>query len=482
MSSSTLLSVLILEDYEALAASMLRNVRRLGAEGRVAHTLAEARAALMSRRADIALIDFNLPDGTGAEFAAWALAEGKVGVAYCVTAASDMPTIVEAMRCGFTDVLAKPVDVDKLSELLQRPEIARSEANDWKDRYQPELVGHDERLLAQMQLLQAAADTDCTVLVTGETGTGKELVASLVHRSSSRKDGPFITLNCAALPEALVESELFGHTKGAFTGALQSREGRILAASGGTLFLDEIGDLPLAAQAKLLRFLQCHTVMSVGADRETVVDVRVVAATHRNLQEMVAKNEFRADLLYRLSVITVELPPLRERQGDILELARHFIQLSNKKRGRAVTGWDPSAEAFFLNNAWIGNVRELSNIIDRAVILKREGVLSAADLLPRGLAPRTPSQPSAVVVPSRGHALPSSPSSSPQVPAAPPPSVETVVAPAVIEGLNLRTALEDVERKLIGRALAKSNGNRTEAAALLGLNRTTLVEKMRKLP
>ena len=314
----------------------------------------------------------------------------------------------------------------------------------WRRRYAADIVGDSPALAFALQVIQRAADTDSTVLISGESGTGKELLARALHAGSPRAKGPFVAVNCAALPDALVESELFGHTRGAFTGATGARAGRILSANGGTLFLDEIGDLPLEAQAKLLRALQERALVPVGSDTPVSFDVRIVAATHRDLEAMVDAGEFRLDLYYRISVIRTELAPLRDRPEDIVPLAEHFVQRINTWAKRHVTGLSPAARTALLHHRWRGNVRELANAIERAVVLTGAGVISP-DALGLGK-------------PRRRRAEPDTP-----------------------EGLNLKDAVKQVEHALIRRALDQTGGNRTEAAALLGLNRTTLVEKLRKL-
>ena len=316
----------------------------------------------------------------------------------------------------------------------------------WRSRFAPEVVGHSPALEFSLQLIERCADTDSTVLITGESGTGKELLARSVHRGSKRSARPFVAVNCAALPESLVEAELFGHAKGAYTGANNSRAGRMLAAQGGTLFLDEVGDLPLTAQSKLLRALQEREVTPVGSDTPVPCDVRVVAATHRDLRAMVEAGEFRLDLYYRLNVIRVHAAPLRERPEDVVPLAEHFIAMFNERAGRSVEGITPQAAAALTAHPWQGNVRELSNAIERAVVLSSSPMLDVTAL---GL--------EAVKGGSKA------------------------AGPAVPEEMDLRTAIKKVEGQLIARALEKAGGNRTEAAAILGLNRTTLVEKLRKL-
>ncbi|MFO0728278.1 MAG: sigma-54 dependent transcriptional regulator [Myxococcota bacterium] len=475
-------SVLVVDDDGGVAAAVRRMLESNGCDVRVAHNVKDAQRMLEDQPSDACVIDYFLPDGPGADVARWAMPRGLTQVALCMTGTASTSVVVEAMRAGFLDVMEKPLDFERLRKLISfQGEEEPGSISAWRERFAPEIVGEDELLLEQLRVVESASDTDCTILVHGESGTGKELIASAIHRASPRSDGPFVALNCAALPENLVEAELFGHTKGAFTGAMNAREGKILAAHGGTLFLDEIGDLPMIAQAKLLRVLQERTVSPVGADKPLPVDVRIVAASHRDLHEMVERGTFRADLLYRLSVIEVDLPALRDRSSDILSLARHFIQTINLRTGRRVEGLDSSAEQALLGHTWPGNIRELMNTIERAVILKKVGQLSAKDLSLRARGKKVEIAPVAAVA------------------VAPVAVMPVAVAPAAVERegaqvvdlnglseqdvarLNLKHALEEVERRYIGIALEKSGGNRTEAAALLGLNRTTLVEKMRKL-
>ncbi len=345
----------------------------------------------------------------------------------------------------------------------------------WRSQYASDLVGDSEGMIEALETLHRTAATDCSILITGETGTGKELFARAAHRASSRRGNAFIPVNCAAIPDTLLETELFGHIKGAFTGATNSRAGRFVAAHGGTIFLDEIGDLPLSAQAKLLRVLEERVVSPVGSDSDFPVDVRIVAATHRDLEAMVAAGTFRADLYFRLAVVPIHLPALRERGEDLVTIAELCVQRAAKRIGREVEGFDASGRAALRAYAWPGNIRELSHLIERAVLLARRSVLGEKDLAVPGQKAKF----------ARGTetSLPT-PAMFAQGTLS---GVEAPVAGSAGAGalvhdssLDLRAALENLEKTMIDRALHKAGGNRTEAAALLGLNRTTLVEKLRK--
>ena len=331
-----------------------------------------------------------------------------------------------------------------------------NELKSWRRQFASEIVGESPEIIDALDTVRRVAGTDCSILIMGETGTGKELFARAVHRASPRRNKAFIPVNCAALPENLIEAELFGHVKGAFTGAMEKRAGRFVSAQGGTLFLDEIGDLPLAAQAKLLRVLEERVVCPVGADADVAVDVRIVAATHRNLEQMVADGKFRADLYFRLSVVPLHLPALRDRGDDFDLIVDLCLARMCERTGRGPMTISPEARTAIRSYAWPGNVRELSHKMERAALLARGLEIIEGDLSLPTTSPR--------VVLARG---------SQEMPVQMAPALDDTV-------LDLRTALEQVERQLIDRALSKANGNRTEAAALLGLNRTTLVEKLRK--
>lgn len=311
--------------------------------------------------------------------------------------------------------------------------------SDWKKRRLEQIIGNSRALQVVLEEVECVASTDSTVLILGETGTGKELIARAVHNLSSRCGRPFIKLNCAAIPFDLLESELFGHEKGAFTGAVGQKIGRFEMAHKGTLFLDEIGDIPLGLQPKLLRVLQEQEFERVGCGRTLKVDVRVVAATHRNLDQMVERNQFRSDLFYRLNVFPVRLPPLRDRREDIVPLMMHFVEIYCRRMGKTIEHVPPETVAGFIAYSWPGNIRELQNLVERAVILSHDGVFCNPLL-----------------------------------------KIETHEPTRCISGLSLR----DSERALLLQALESVGwvvGGAKGAAAKLGLKRTTLVSKMRRL-
>src|SRR5215468_3191520 len=261
-----------------------------------------------------------------------------------------------------------------------RPAVNHVDLATWRTQFAHEIVGDNAEIVDALETIRQVAATDCSILITGETGTGKELIARAVHRASPRRSRPLIPVNCAAIPENLLETELFGHVKGAFTGATNARTGRFMSAHEGTIFLDEIGDLPLAAQAKLLRVLEERVVSPVGSDSDIAIDVRIVAATHRNLTEMVEQGKFRADLYFRLAVVPIHLPALRERPDDILTIANLFVARARERLGRNIEGLDASARSALTSYHWPGNVRELSHVIERSMLLARRPILCKSDI------------------------------------------------------------------------------------------------------
>ena len=367
-----------------------------------------------------------------------------------ITAFGSMETAVQAIRAGAYDFITKPFDIDVVGIAIERAvkhgvltrEVQRLQRAVDESRRFDELLGASPAMKEVYDLLERVAESESTVLVSGESGTGKELVARALHRRSKRSTGPFVAINCAAMPEQLLESELFGHTKGAFTDARTARPGLFVQAKGGTIFLDEIGDMPLGLQPKLLRALQERTVRPVGGDHETPIDVRVVAASNRDLETAIEERKFREDLYYRINVIHVELPPLRARGADVLLLAQHYLEHFAAQSQKDVRSLDPEAAERLSAYAWPGNVRELANCLERAVALTRNESIGSADLPEKIRNYRT------------SHVLVAATDPSELVP------------------------LEEVEKRYILRVLEAVGGNKTLAAQVLGLDRKTLYRKL----
>lgn len=409
-----------------------------------------------------------------------------------MTAYSSVETAVEALRLGAYDYLTKPLDFDALRETLQRAvDHSRMSVENRELRRQlseaaagPEILGRSPAISAMREIIATVAPTEATVLITGESGTGKELVARAVHGASARAGKPLVTVNCAALAENLLESELFGHERGAFTGADRRREGRFLQADGGTLFLDEIGEMEPGLQVKILRVLQEKEIERVGGTGCRKVDVRIVAATNRDLEAAVAAGTFREDLYYRLNVIPIHLPPLRERGRDVLLLARHFLGRFCRKKERPPLELSPLVQRILLAYAWPGNVRELENVMERLSVLVDGHLVAPEDLPARllqsvgdiALLPEVDEYaPEADVLPGSGNGEPAAAVEAPSRGFAW-PDLQTLAA----QGMGLKEFLDAVEMHLIEEALQRTDGVKNQAAELLGIKRTTLIEKLKK--
>ena len=350
----------------------------------------QALAILEQEDIDLVISDWRMPGMDGPQL----LAEVKQRYSHLpvivMTAYSTVKNAVQSMRNGAYDYIAKPFDIDELDitvhKALQFRDILRDNARMRAelDQHQPfdSLMGDSPSFRRVLQAIDSVRDSSATILLTGESGTGKEMVARAIHKHGSRADKPFVAVNCAAIPEGLLESEMFGHRKGAFTGAVTDRVGRFMQADKGTLFLDEVGDMPLALQAKILRALQERVIEPVGDPRERKVDVRVIAATHKNLLEAVANKEFREDLYYRLNVFPIQLPALRERIEDIAPLARHFAHNLGATAGKRITGFSPDALQAMAEYNWPGNIRELQNCVERATIVATSSTIEDSDLPP----------------------------------------------------------------------------------------------------
>jgi DNA-binding NtrC family response regulator len=380
--------ILIVEDKESLRTVLRKTLEARGYTADEAGDAYEARRRLQGARYLVVLTDLRLPAGSGFDVLTAARETDPDAPVLVMTAFGTIEEAVRAMKEGAADFLTKPVDTDHLMLLLDRAVDRRRMVTElvlMKEDYQrrfslPKVLGDDSAFKETMLAIQRAAATDATVLILGESGTGKELVSRALHQLSSRARGPFVAINCAAIPEALLENELFGHEKGAFTGATGRKVGKAEMAHHGTLFLDEIGDLPLPLQAKILRLVQEKQFERVGGVQTITVDLRVVAATNRDLREAVARKEFREDLFFRLSVFPVEIPPLRRRRGDVLLLAEAFLQRYAREMGRKGLKLSEASKRALLDHAWPGNVRELQNCLERSAILCDGAVIEPAHL------------------------------------------------------------------------------------------------------
>jgi len=377
--------VLIVDDDEAIRASMAESLRKSGREVRVAEGAAAALKHLSDWRAGVVICDVRMPDLGGLELLSILTERAADADVIMMTAFDDMPTVVSAMRGGAVDFLVKPVDLHELRRTVDRlfaDRAIRREAPANGDAGTPAgaLVGRTPAMIETFKLIGQAAAIDATVLVRGESGTGKELVARAIHASSRRSTFPFVPVNCAALPSSLLESELFGHVRGSFTGATSDRRGRFAMAERGTIFLDEIGDTSTELQSKLLRALQNREYQPVGSEATHATDARVIAATHRPLETMIESGLFRQDLYYRLRVVEIVIPPLRERADDIPLLARHFLERASSTMAMHNATISPDAMRVLQAYAWPGNVRELEHCLTRAIVKARGGVIHSDDL------------------------------------------------------------------------------------------------------
>jgi DNA-binding NtrC family response regulator len=367
-----------------------------------------------------------------------------------ITAFGSIPTAIESMKLGAFDYLTKPFGNDELLLIVSRAlddfqlrqEVRRLRGELARSYGLPNIIAADPKMIAVLDLIEQIADSPASVLITGESGTGKDLIARALHFSSSRRNGPFIPINCAAIPENLIESELFGYIKGAFTDARQGKTGLFAAAQGGTLFLDEIGEMPPLLQPKLLRAIEDKRIRPLGAIEETSIDVRIVAASNSDLDKAINEGKFRSDLYYRLATVTLVVPPLRERQQDVALLARHFLVRACAEAAKAVPDLDPDAMACLIRYRWPGNVRELQSAIQTGVILCRDSKLGVKDLPPK----------------ITGRGLP--------------------FAKVLEDVVQRRLSLDQLEREYVGAVLESVNGNKTEASLILQIDRKTLYRKL----
>lgn len=455
----SLLSILVVEDDEGVQGLLRRLLTQEGHQVTVVGNGHDAIRVAQEIPVHVLLTDLKLPDIDGLAVLERILQIDSKVLGIVMTGYGSIDGAVKAMKIGAFDFLTKPFEneavavvINKALEAHRRRQDIRGSRKSVRVPYRVEqLVGTSEPIRRVLDFVAKVADHDSTVLIQGESGTGKELVARMLHFNSVRKDRPFVPVNCGAIPENLLESELFGHEKGAFTGAAQTRIGRFELAHGGTIFLDEIGELSLGLQVKLLRVLQERSFERVGGTRTIDVDVRVVAATNQDLEQAVQQKRFRQDLYYRLNVIPITTPSLKERRSDIPQLVNHFMERLNHTKQTAITGCSPDAMACLMEHHWPGNIRELENMIERLVVLKQSGAIEVSDL-PERVFPR---------------------------PAASEPIEEHFIG-FTDQGVSLSRELEQFENRLIVGALRRANGITSKAAQLLQVNRTTLVEKLKR--
>jgi len=450
--------ILVIDDEESIRELLKDFLESKGADVVAVSNGETGLNRLKEEKFDLFLLDLMMPGMSGLDVLREVASEKIDAPSIVITAHATVQTAVEAMKLGAFDYITKPFNLEEFYISIKRAlDVSRLQEENVRLKKElrrkfgfSKIIGNSIQIQEVIKFIEKIADTDSTILVTGESGTGKELVAKTIHYNSSRSKKPFIPLNCAAIPKDILESELFGHEKGAFTGAINARIGRFELANHGTLFLDEIGELAPALQVKLLRVLQEKEFERVGGIRTIKVDVRILAATNRDLDKAVKEGTFREDLYYRLNVIPLHLPPLRKMKDDIALLAGHFIKEISKRKRKEPPEISEEIMTSLVNYRWPGNVRELENLVERLIILKGGDVVSPDDLPERLREKRQ-----AEGLPAREYVLST-------------------------DGVDLNTMLDEIENNMIIKALEISKGVKSKAANLLGLNRTTLIEKIKK--
>jgi two-component system, NtrC family, response regulator PilR len=447
-------TVLIVDDEPDLLELVSLTLSRMNLQSRTAADVGTARRLLKSEKFDLCLTDMRLPDGDGLDLVAW-IQQNRADLPVAViTAHGNVESAVRALKLGAFDFVSKPLDLGVLRKLVGSAIKLGSRGGSERTSVTfrgPRLLGHSDIMEQLREMIARVARSQAPVHIYGESGTGKELVARLIHESGARHEGPFVAVNCGAIPTELMESELFGHKRGSFTGAVSDKKGLIQSAEGGTLFLDEVADLPLHMQVKLLRVVQEKTVRPIGESREETIDVRILSATHKNLTELIGQGLFREDLFYRINVIELRVPALRERTADIPEIAEAVLQRLGRRANMDPPQLAADAIELLQEYPFPGNVRELENVLERALTLCADGMIAADHIKLRG-APRLPA-----------------------VEAAPAPNPEDLGSGA------LGDKLEDMERDAIVKALEKTRYNKTAAAKLLGMSFRALRYRVKKL-
>jgi len=443
----TVQTILIVDDEESHRLMLRAHLEQEGFSTVEAIDGEEAIAKVAEQNVDLILMDIRMPRLDGMEALLRIKRANPAIPVIMMTAYGSIDSAVKALQAGATDYLTKPLDSNELIVKVHKA-LRYHQLEEENVLYREQLgirfdfsriIGKSARMRELFDMLATVAPTEATVLLLGESGTGKEIIANAIHQNSPRRERPYIKVNCAALPETLLESELFGHEKGAFTGAIEKKKGRFERADGGTIFLDEIGEMSLTTQTKILRVLQEREFEPVGGTKTIKVDVRIIAATNKNLEDEVKRGKFREDLYYRINVVPITIPPLRERAEDIPLLAAHFLRLYGEKNKRMLKGFADGVMDALMRYDWPGNVRELENIVERTVIMSRGDTITFADLPP-------------AIAGAQGTAIQTSPAIS----------------------------LKDVERETIIKALQQTEGNRTKAAVLLGITRKTLQNKIKE--
>ncbi len=461
--------ILVADDEDSIRFLLREVMRREGYDVTVTDNGESAFQLVRENNFDLVILDVRMPGMDGMETLKAMRKIRPHLVVLIITAHGNRELAVDAMRQGAYDYFNKPFELDEMRIVVRRAlekqqfldQVANLESRLQRRARFDRIIGQSDAMRQVFSLLERVVTNDITVLITGESGTGKELVAQAVHYQSSRRDKPFVSVNCAAIPENLLESELFGHEKGSFTGAIGTHVGKFEAANGGSIFLDEIGDMPLALQAKMLRVLQEREVSRVGGKKPIRVDIRVIAATNRELAEDVEKKSFREDLYYRLNVLPVHIPPLRKRKSDIPILVEHMINVHNPRLGRNVRGVTPEAIESLMNYRWPGNVRELENVLQRSMVMASGTLIELSDLPPNIQEARELAD--AGVSPS-GLGLP--------------PDLFTNFDIPLAE--KMEQLAEVFEKKIILHALQRNNGHRQATADMLGIARKSLHNKMAK--
>jgi two-component system response regulator AtoC len=461
-------TVLVADDSSVIRTLMLHLLKKLGYRTLTAENGTSCIGTLEQEPVDVLLLDLNMPEKDGMEVLSWIREQAMTLPVIIITALEDVSQAVQCMKMGAYEYLTKPVENERL-EIILRNALSESCLKEKVAVLEKELIakdlfreirGNSPALRRSIDQAMQVMETDMNVLLNGESGTGKELFAKAIHQGSRRKGGPFVTINCAAISSELAESLLFGHTKGAFTGATADHAGYFEQADGGTIFLDEIGDMSLDIQAKVLRALQEKKIRRVGEKKERAIDFRLVSATHRDFSQSITDKSFRADLYYRLEEYPLYIPPLRERQEDIIPLAEHFLQEFCKANGLDTPVIAPEALLSLQSHPWPGNVRELQNIIRRAVLTAGEGRI--ASFMPQGSQQQSTPQPSSLPI---------------SVPA------ETTPTSAPVKpgrGNENQAILKDIELQAIVDTYRECGGNQSRTAELLGISRSTLIRKMKR--